>query len=68
MLRFVSRNLRARSLVRIIEEELISIGIIDDQESITPRTILNPERPSPLIPYVEHPGQLPAPPARNLAK
>jgi len=40
------RNIGWCNLVRIIEEELIAIGIVDDQEPITPRTLLNRNAPS----------------------
>ena len=33
-------NLAGRSLVRIVEEELIAVGIIDHQEPVAPRTLL----------------------------
>src|ERR1700730_14668492 len=40
-LRFVSTNLAGCSLVRIVEEELIAVGIIDHQEPVAPRTLLD---------------------------
>src|ERR1700730_17925697 len=44
-LRFVSTNLAGRSLVRIVEEELIAVGIIDHQEPVAPRTLLDRNAP-----------------------
>ena len=35
-LRFISNNLAGRSLVRIVEEELIAVRIIDHQEPVAP--------------------------------
>ena len=40
-LRFTSNSLAGCSLVRIIEEELIAVGIIDYQEPVSPRTLLD---------------------------
>ncbi len=37
---FISNNVAGCSLVRIVEEELIAVGIIDDQETVAPRTVL----------------------------
>ena len=36
-----SSNLAGGSLVRIVEEELIAVGIVDHQEPVAPRTILD---------------------------
>jgi hypothetical protein len=38
---FISNNLARCSLVRIVKEELIAVGIIDHQEPVTPRTLLD---------------------------
>ena len=38
---FISSNLAGRSLARIVEEELIAVGIIDHQEPVAPRTLLD---------------------------
>src|ERR1700735_322875 len=38
---FVSNNLAGCSLVRIVEEELIAVGIVDYQEPVAPRTLLD---------------------------
>src|SRR5580698_11156472 len=40
-LRLVSSTLAGRSLARIVEEELIAVGIIDHQEAVAPRTLLD---------------------------
>src|SRR5215469_10819802 len=40
-LRFISNNLAGWSLVRIVEEELIAVEIIDHQQPIAPRTLLD---------------------------
>src|SRR6266404_50487 len=40
-LRFTSNSLAGCSLVRIVEEELIAVGIIDYQEPVSPRTLLD---------------------------
>src|SRR6266436_8785411 len=40
-LRFISNNLAGRSFVRIVEEELIAVGIIDHQEPVAPRILLD---------------------------
>jgi hypothetical protein len=37
----ISSNLAGRSLVRIVEEELIAVGIIDHQEPVAPGTLLD---------------------------
>src|ERR1700754_4605658 len=42
---FISGNPGGRSLTRIVEEELIAVGIIDHQEPVTPRTILDQNAP-----------------------
>ena len=39
--RFISRTLAGRSLARVIEEELIAVGIIDDEEAVAPTTIFD---------------------------
>ena len=41
LLCFVSSDLAGRSLGRIVEEELIAIGIIDHQKPVAPRTLLD---------------------------
>jgi hypothetical protein len=41
LLRCSSNNLAGCSLVRIWEEELIAVGIIDHQEPVAPRTLLD---------------------------
>src|ERR1700682_3890704 len=38
---FISSNLAGCSLVRIVEEELIAVGIVDHQEPVAPRTLLD---------------------------
>src|SRR5437762_6193569 len=38
---FISNNLARCSLVRIVKEELIAVGIIDHQEPVAPRTLLD---------------------------
>src|SRR5271170_4102010 len=38
---FISSNFAGCSLVRIVEEELIAVGIIDHQEPVAPRTLLD---------------------------
>jgi len=38
---FISSSLAGCSLARIVEEELIAVGIIDHQEPVTPRTLLD---------------------------
>src|SRR5882672_3880265 len=40
-LRYIFNNLAGCSLVRIVEEELIAVGIIDHQKAVAPRTLLN---------------------------
>jgi hypothetical protein len=40
-LRFTSYSLAGCSLVRIVEEELIAVGIIDHQKPVSPRTLLD---------------------------
>src|SRR5467141_4105433 len=40
-LRFFSSNLAGCSLARIVEEELIAVGIIDHQKPVAPRTLLD---------------------------
>src|SRR5437899_3771871 len=40
-LRFISKSLAGRSLVRIVEEELIAVGIIDHQEPVAPPAFLD---------------------------
>ena len=40
-LRFISSNLAGCSLARIVEEELIAVGIIDHQKPVAPRTLLD---------------------------
>src|SRR5215470_11921862 len=38
-LRFISKSLAGCSLVRIVEEELIAVGIIDHQEPVAPPAV-----------------------------
>src|SRR5260221_483319 len=38
---FFSSNLAGCSLARIVEEELIAVGIIDHQKPVAPRTLLD---------------------------
>jgi hypothetical protein len=40
-LRFMFNNLAGSSLARVVEEELIAIGVIDHQETIAPLTFLD---------------------------
>src|SRR5438034_7192711 len=40
-LRFICKSLAGCSIARIVEEELIAVGIIDHQEPVTPRTLLD---------------------------
>src|SRR5271163_4586211 len=42
---FISSNLGGRSLARIVEEELIRVEIIDHEQSIAPRTLLDCNAP-----------------------
>src|ERR1700685_790253 len=41
LLRFIANSLAGRILGRVVEEELIAVGIIDHQEAIAPRTFLD---------------------------
>src|SRR6202453_2692987 len=40
-LRFIFNSLAGRSLGRVVEEELIAVGIVDHQEAVAPRTFLD---------------------------
>src|SRR5258708_24247675 len=42
---FISSNLAGCSLVRIVEEELIAVEIIDHQKPVAPRTLLDRNAP-----------------------
>ena len=41
LFRLISDKLFGCTLARVVEEELIAIGIIDHQEPVTPRTALD---------------------------
>src|SRR6204780_5896744 len=40
-LRFIANSLAGRSLGRVVEEELIAVGIVNHQEAVAPRTFLD---------------------------
>src|SRR6266481_5690988 len=44
-LRFISKSLAGYSLVRIVEEELIAVGIVDHQEPVAPPAVLDRSAP-----------------------
>src|ERR1700683_554073 len=40
-LRFIANSLARRSLGRVVQEKLIAVGIINHQEAVAPRTLLD---------------------------